>query len=253
LGVCEQRITGNQAFLRSIVEFATALNPTENIMIDVYTTEAEQVEQLKKWWKEYGLAIIIGIVLALVLGFGWRSYQQHHEHKLEHASTKYEQLLTNVVNGNTAAVEAQAKHLMSRYPHTPYAELAALQLARQMVYQNDWQGAEIQLRWVMSHGDNSALRQVARMRIARLLLAQNNPQAALKLLQKVDDKAYIAQVDEIKGDILATLGEPQQAYQAYQLALKVFPGFQVMQPLLQMKIDNMAGTGVRGQESGVRN
>jgi predicted negative regulator of RcsB-dependent stress response len=218
-------------------------------MVGGYATEREQIEQIKGWWKDYGAPVIIGVLIALLAGFGWRYLQQRHEKILEHASMRYEQLLTNAVNGNTDAVRAQANRLIERYPHTPYAELAALQLARQDVYQSKLSDAEMRLRWVMKHGDNPALREVARLRVARVLLAENQPQQALDLLQDSDDASFDPAAFEIKGDALLALGRAADARAAYQAALKAFPAFEAVQPLLQMKIDNLAGatnTGAQG-------
>ncbi len=207
----------------------------------MYVNEAEQVEQLKKWVNEYGASLIVGVFLALVIGFGWRFWQQRQEQQLEHASVRYEQLLTNVVNGNTTAVESQALRLMTRYPHTPYAQLAALQLARQQVYQDDYSGAQTQLTWVMKHGNNPALREVARLRVARLQLAQNKTEDALTTLDKIEDKSYLPAINIAKGDVLLALGKTTEAAQAYQAAMTAFPGLDEMQPILSMKIDNLVG------------
>ncbi len=202
-------------------------------------TEVEQLELLKKWWHEYGAAILIGVMLALILGFGWRSWQQRHEHKLAHVSIRYEQLLTNVVNGNTAAVEHGANRLIERYPHTAYTQLAALQSARQDVYQNKLVDADVKLEWVIKHGDNAALREVARLRAARVLLAENQAQKALDILADTDDKTYAPVSLEIKGDIYTAMGQMDAARSAYQQALKALPEFAVMRPLLQMKLNDL--------------
>lgn len=208
--------------------------------MNTYISESEQVELVKKWWREYGVAVIVGILIAAAIGFGWRHWQQHREHQLENASISYEQLLTNLVNDNTDAADQQASQLLDRYPHTPYAELASLQLARQDVYQNHPAEAEKRLRWIMQHGDTPALRELARLRIARILLAQNQPQQALDLLTKTDDKAYTALVQEIRGDTLAKMGKTVEARQAYQNAIKAFPNIETLHPLLQMKLDDLA-------------
>ena len=42
-----------------------------------YLTEQEQIEQLKTWIKQYGLTILFGIVIALVLSFSWHYWQQY--------------------------------------------------------------------------------------------------------------------------------------------------------------------------------
>lgn len=209
-------------------------------MVTAYTSESEQIEHVKKIAREYGAPVILGVVLALVIGFGWRSWQERQERILEHASMRYEQLITNVVNSNTDAVQVQAMRLMKRYPNTPYAQLAALQLARQDVYENKLSDAEKQLRWVMKHGNNPALRQVARIRVARVLIAENQAQQALDLLNSVDDKAYEAEIWEVKGDAYKALGNTAQAQTAYQNAINAFHDIALLQPTVQMKIDDMA-------------
>lgn len=209
-------------------------------MVDIYTSESEQIEQLKKLWREYGIAIVIGVIIALLLGFGWRAYQYRHEHTLAHASMRYEQLLTNVVNGNTDAVEAGANRLMARYPKTPYAGFAALQLARQDVYQNKLGEAEDKLKWVIKNGDNTTLRTLAQLRLTRVYLTDNKPQQALDLLEQLDDKSFSPAAYEIKGDVLVALGKKAEAKQSYENALKSFQGFEVIQPILQMKLEDLA-------------
>lgn len=205
-----------------------------------YMTETEQIELIKKWWQDYGVAAIIGVLITIISGFGWHYWQQKREQVLVHASMRYEELLTNIVNGESAAAEVRADRLMGRYPHTPYAQHAALQLARADVYQNKLADAEDKLRWLTKHGENKTLRAIARIRAARVLAAQNKPQDALALLDKNDNKAYTAAVEEAKGDIFAAQGHDEAARQAYLNALKSFPSMEEAQPLLKIKLDNLA-------------
>ena len=45
--------------------------------MDVYKTEEEQVEAIKKWWQENGKSIIAGVVIGITAIFGWRAYDSH--------------------------------------------------------------------------------------------------------------------------------------------------------------------------------
>ena len=45
--------------------------------MDVYKTEEEQVEAIKKWWQENGMSIIAGVVIGITAIFGWRAYDNH--------------------------------------------------------------------------------------------------------------------------------------------------------------------------------
>lgn len=208
--------------------------------MSVYTTDQQQLDQFHQWWKNNGTSTIIIFVLALSLSFGWRFWLQHRETVLTQASANYEQLLNNGVNNNNTAAIQVANILMQDYPHTPYAPLAALMLARQFVNQGDYHDAENQLIWVMHNGHNKSIRQIARLRAARVLLTQNQAQQALLMLNKVDDKSYLPVVYEISGDCYVALGQLDQARLSYQQAIKILPGYDVAQPILRMKLDNLS-------------
>ncbi len=205
-----------------------------------YTTDQQQLDQFHQWWKNNGTSTIMIFVVAISLSFGWRFWVQHRETVSTQASANYEQLLNNVVNNNNTGAIQVANTLMQDYSHTPYAPLAALMLARQFVYQGNYTDAENQLVWVMHHGHNKSLRQIARIRAARVLLAQNQPQQALMMLNEVVDKSYLPVIKEISGDCFVALGQVDQARQSYQQAIKILPGYDVAQPILRMKLDNLS-------------
>lgn len=208
--------------------------------MSVYTTDQQQLDQFHQWWKNNGTSTIIIFVLALSLSFGWRFWLQYRETVFTQASANYEQLLNNVVNNNNTAAIQTANILMQNYSHTPYAPLAALMLARQFVYQGDYSDAEDQLIWVMHHGHNKSIKQIARLRAARVLLTQNQSQQAITMLNQIDDKSYLPMVYEISGDCYVALGKFDQARQSYLQAIKILPGYDVAQPILRMKLDNLS-------------
>lgn len=208
--------------------------------MSVYTTDQQQIEQFQQWWKLHGTSTILMIVFALALGFGWRFWLQHHEQTLSQASSDYEQLLNSVVNNDSANANTLANTLTQEYSRTPYAPLAALMLARQSVNQGNLSDAENRLVWVTQHTHNKTLRQVARLRAARVLLAENQPQQALNILSQIDDKAYLPSIEEVTGDSYAALGQFALARQAYLKATQILPGYDVAQPILKMKLDELA-------------
>lgn len=204
-----------------------------------YETEAEQIQAIKNWWRDYGKITIIALVVVLIASYGWRWYQIKQERLLQKASAIYERLLVAADNGDSASMEHAADRLSHHYENTPYAQLAALMLARQAIYQGKFDVAESKLKWIMRHGSNRSLRQVARIRYARLLLSDNKPTVALKLLKKTDDPGYEVLIEEARGDIFQAMGKVEDARVAYQKALAAFPEIEMMQPLLQMKLDNL--------------
>jgi len=205
-----------------------------------YLTEQEQIQQLKNWIKQYGLTVLAGIVLALFISSGWRYWQTYRNKILSHASVIYDEMLTLRAQNNVEGASVQAKKLLSHYPKTPYAAMAALMLARQAVFNKNNAEATTQLNWVLDHSQDSALREVTRIRLARLLIAEMKSKAALDLLEKVDDKSFIGLVDEVRGDALLNEKDTKAARNAYHLALSEIPNAEINRPILQMKYDNLA-------------
>lgn len=208
--------------------------------MDSFLTEQQQIELFKQWWKKNGKLVILLAVFAIVVNVGWQVWRHHREKVLAHASDHFEWLLDGVVSNNPLVVQTQTRYILKRYPHTPYALLAALTQARQAVYDNDLPGAEEKLLWVMDHANNKALKQVARLRAARVILAENKADKALALLNTVDDANYYPAIEALKGDIYLAMGQREEARDAYKKAVQSLSDQDTTQPLLQMKLDDLA-------------
>lgn len=207
-----------------------------------YLTEQEQIQQLKTWLKQYGPTILLGIVLALLMTTGWRYWQNYRNKVLMHASSVYDEMLSARAQNNDNEAIVQAKKLLAHYRKTPYADMAALLLARDAASKKDYSAAITQLTDVMDHSKTASLREIARIRIARILLAQQKADDALALLKKQDDKNYIGLVDEVRGDAYLIKSDPTAARNAYQLALQELPNTDVTRPILEMKYANLMTT-----------
>ncbi len=222
--------------------------------MDVYTTEEEQLEALKRWWKENGRSIIMGLVLALVAVFGWRAWQSYQYARGEATSGLYNQLVEAVqVSNNKADDESLATvgHLAGRlkteFDSSIYARYAALLLARQAVENDELELAQQELQWVLDRTDpKDSLRTIVELRMARLFLAkggEGDARKALTLLEAGDDSAYKASREEVRGDLYLKLGQLDEARQAYTNALTEVGRMGANKPLLQMKLDDLAEGG----------
>lgn len=217
--------------------------PKESTLTE-YMTEQEQIEQLKKWLKQNGLTILAGVALALITVSGWHYWQRYHTKVLTHASGIYDEMLTLRAQNDTNGTVIQAKRLLSHYPNTPYAQIAAFMLARDAANSQHYPEAIKQLTWVIDNSDTSSLRQIAKIRLARVLIAEKKPDDALETLKKIDDKSFAGLIDETKGDAYFSMKNNNKAHEFYQLALNELPKEEAAQrPLLQMKLDNVATTG----------
>ncbi len=205
-----------------------------------YMTEQEQVQQIKNWLKQYGLTIIAGIAIALIITSGWRYWQNYRNKILTHASGVYDEMLAARAQGNSIGAIVQAKKLLKNYSNTPYSQMAAFMLARDAVLKKDYPEALNQLNWVIAHSKDKSMREIARLRIARILIADNKPQDSIDSLKKIDDQNFIGLILEIKGDAYLALNDKTAARTSYEQALKELPNGEVTRPILQMKLDNLA-------------
>lgn len=207
--------------------------------MNVYMTEAEQVEQLKALWARYGNSFL-SLLLVLVLAFtAWQWWQRRVEKINTQASIVYEQLLSQVMREKTDKITVLAERLKKDYTKTPYATLAAFHLARLAVNEKQLSRAKAQLQFALGQSQVPAFRQVARLRLARILMAETQFQAALDLLKTVDDKSYQGSIAQLQGDIYVALDQPTKAHQAYASALKTLPPHALVHGWIQMKQDNV--------------
>lgn len=189
--------------------------------MESYRTEEEQVEALKRWWQENGRSTVIGVVLALGLGFGWQAWQKNQQQAAENASVLYQQMLQALASEDPAAVDdgqGFALRLKDEYRGSTYAQFAALHLARLAVLAGQLDTAESELRWVLAMADEgSDVQQVARLRLARVMAAAGQAEDALALLQE-SGTDYTAAYAMARGDILLQLGREAEALTAFENA-----------------------------------
>jgi predicted negative regulator of RcsB-dependent stress response len=205
-----------------------------------YLTEQEQIQQLKNWIKQYGLTVVSGVLIAILLTTGYKYWQDYRNKVLLHASSIYDEMLTLRAQNNAAGSLVQTNKLLSHYKNTPYAQMAALALARNDVSNKDYAAAQKELNWVINHSSDKSIQEIARARIARIDLAMNQPEAALKLLNTIKDPAFAGLDDEIRGDALLQEHKPAEARAAYGKAITEIPNAEVNRPILIMKYDNLA-------------
>jgi predicted negative regulator of RcsB-dependent stress response len=205
-----------------------------------YLTEQEQIQQLKSWVKQYGLTVLAGILIAVLITSGWQFWQNYRYRILTHASGVYDEMLAMRAQNNVHETVIQANKLITHYPKTTYAVMAAMVLARNAVMEKNYPEAIKQLNWAKDHSKNSSISEIARIRIARIMITQKQYHAALDTLNTIDDNTFIGMVDEVRGDAYLAQNNVEAARKAYQLALQELPNADVSRPILQMKYANLS-------------
>lgn len=208
--------------------------------MSVYMTEEEQLEAIKKWWNRHSNVITIVMSIVLILVCGWK-YWTWHENQIDtQASATYERLMFAVSNQDSKAAQSFANDLTRDYGKTIYAEVALLGLAKISATEENYDAALVNLLKVANGSKIAALRQVARLRMGRIYKTQKAYDKALDVLATVDDAAYIALVNELKGDVFAAKGQYQEAMTAYKEAMTEVRSKGMGNPFLEMKTNDLA-------------
>lgn len=215
--------------------------------MEPYQSEDEQLEALKRWWKENGQSTVIGVVAAIVIVFGWRGWQDHQQGQSEAAS----QLYTSLLEADRLATEndkqrATASHLAEQlkaeFPNSGYAVMAAMHSARYAVMNEQWSEAEQQLQWVLDEAKAEDLKMVASYRLAKIRYQQGELDSALELTQGLSGKGLAPAALELQGDIYQSMNRKEQALAAYREAQSKLEMMDkpVSNPLLDMKIVDLS-------------
>ena len=141
--------------------------------------EYEQGEQVRKWIKENGIAVAVGVVLALALIFGWRKWQEHKTNHEVQAASQFAVVQNAVQADNKQAMAAALGDLQKNYADTTYAAFGSAAVAEYEVGKNDLKPATQALEWAVAHSKQPALKSLFSLRLARGQLAQDQPQQAL--------------------------------------------------------------------------
>jgi predicted negative regulator of RcsB-dependent stress response len=189
-----------------------------------YETEEQELEALKKWLKENGPSLVIGLVIGVGGLFGWRFYLDYKTNHSAEASDRYQSVLQQVATNKVDEFTAvQADQLRKDFADTPYAVLGSLAQARYEYSDGNDEQALSHLDWAIKNASSPELENTARLRKARILLAQKKYDEAGAILEKAYPAGYTAAYEELKGDLYLAQGDVDKARAAYDKAISASP------------------------------
>ena len=211
--------------------------------MDVYQTEEEQVESIKKWWAENSRSIIFGVGLGLISIFGWQSWKERaHTHALE-ASDVYQQLALSMKDSKFDAAILLADEIDKTYADTPYAALAGMQKAKAQIEKGDRKGAVESLEKVAAADGNNSIQHIARVRAFRIRIGDGDIKGVIEDVDSViaeengiNPGEFIGQYEALKGDAYRLLGDIEKARYGYIAALRTAT---LDRRLIQLKLDDL--------------
>lgn len=206
--------------------------------MSTYQTEDEQVEAIKKWWKENGKSVMGGIVLGFAIIGGWQGWKFYERNQGEAASAYFDAMMQAANGGDANVALEHGKRLLGDFGGTAYAGFAGMEMAKLSYQEGQKDAAREHLQWVAGNGSDDVIREVARLRLGRLLLDMGEHDALQTLLNAKPLPAFEGEFAALRGDLANVRGDQAAARTAYQEALE--KGVED-ETLLRMKLVDVGG------------
>lgn len=208
----------------------------------------EQGERIQEWLRENGVSIAVGIIIGLVLIFGYKQWRSHQAAHRAAAAEQFSAIKHAYAAGKDSQANALVDAMLKNYADSPYAVFAASARAGNEVVNGKLADARTSLTWARSHADGAdgALKALMSLRLARVELAQGKPKDALAVLDAIPDDDYAAVRGELRGDVLVKLGRTDDARKAYEASMKAYGTDAPQYQSVRMKLDELATAGKQG-------
>ncbi|MFZ4834497.1 YfgM family protein [Rouxiella sp. Mn2063] len=207
--------------------------------MEVYTTENEQVDVLRRFFAENGKALAVGVVLGIIALGGWRYWQSHQDKAMAEASASFQQATNAMAAGDGKTQNISELEKFAQSNNNNYGVFAALQLADHFIDAKDFANADKQLTQALSQTKDENLLSLVNFRLARVQIQENQLDQALKTLDNVKGSGWTAMQQSVRGDALLAKGDTKGASDAYSKGLAANPD-QTLQSLLRMKLNNLS-------------
>lgn len=205
--------------------------------------EHEQGELVRKWIRDNSASILVGIVLGLLLVFGWTQWERHKVQRAARAAVEFQTFETALTGKNEPASKEGIERLKKDFGDTAYAVLAAMRAAEAASAAKDLPAAEASALWAYEHAKGDAMKSLAGQQLARVRLGADKAADALTLINSLPVAGYAAAIAELRGDVLAAQGKRDEARAAYEASLQALDPNAPGRQSLEWKRDDLTVAG----------
>ncbi|MBJ2108448.1 YfgM family protein [Proteus terrae] len=205
--------------------------------MEVYSTENEQVDAIKQFFKNYGLTIVLAAVIGFGGVFGWKYWQSHQTNRLQESADAFATVSEALAKPTPENIALAEKFVTDT--NDIYGALASLELAQIAIDANDLVNGERHLTNAVAKVKNDAFADMLNLRLARVQLALDKTDVALVSLEQVKGKAWNGMKNYIRGDVLAKKGDNAGATTGYRSAL-TDENAGAIRSLVELKLNNLS-------------
>ncbi|MDO4223828.1 MAG: tetratricopeptide repeat protein [Acinetobacter sp.] len=206
--------------------------------------EAEQIEKMRAFFKQYGSWLFGGIFIAVVGYGGWSYWQSNQAATAATHTAQLQQLMQDTVKLDTTTAlsgfAGTADKISQQAADSAHAIQAQLVIAQQAYLRQDYAAAEKALAQVAnSKSDDAGLVAIAKLRLANAQAAQNKFDDALATLDGITVAEFTASKEERKGDIYVAKNDTTAAKKAYEAAWQALLKREQDSAILRMKLESV--------------
>lgn len=201
--------------------------------------EQEQLDEIKHFWKKHGNWI--SWLLIVVFGgiASWNAYQYWQRNQALQASGLFDEAERAAKAADLAKIEQAFADMKSKYASTTFAHQTGLLAASVYATSGKSDQAKAALTWVAEQASDEGYQAVARLRLSAVLADAKAYDEALKELDAVKAKEFLALVADRRGDIYVLQGNAAKAKEAYQTAYAGLKESREYQRLVEVKLNSL--------------
>ncbi len=208
-----------------------------------FLTEEEQVDVIKKWWKDNGTSIVVAIGVAVAAIFGYNHWNTQKKLQAESTSAEYfivQEMLENEKENDVGAIK-RANELVAKNDSSILSMFVSLSLAKKYVDKEDYKSAEKHLNTALTLTQDGVVKPVIKFRLAQVNYAKGEFDKALSNLDAKAPKAYLVMIEELRGDVYYAKGDHEKAKQIYQAAYDSLEDNARNEKTLKTKLEDLGG------------
>ena len=186
-----------------------------------YLTDEEQVERLKNLWRDWGITIVVALLLGIGGTVGWDYYKIYQANRAQSAADLYVNFMEASALGEPVAQIEQ--ELGTKHGDSAYYAFVLLREAKTAVDAGNSFDAHANLTKAFDVAAGTSIGDLVALRKAKVEFELGQMEAVLATLQHIETAGYRWQALMLKGDVHFQDDELDAARDAYQAAKDQLP------------------------------